>query len=354
MIKLSICIATYNRADMICETMDSIIAQISDEVEIVVVDGASTDATPEIMHGYEKRCPAIRYHRMPVKGGVDRDYCHAVSFATGEYCWLLTDDDIVKPGTMNTILSLIEQKYSLIILNSEVWDKTLDRMLVPRRMGISKDTYYAPEDREKLFVEAIGYLSFIGAVVINRELWNKREKAPYIGSDFIHLGVIFQEQLPYGAFAKADPCIQIRFGNAQWSPRHFDIWLFQWPTIVWSFAGISDKAKQRISWRYPWKNYATLLLERADGTYTFSHYRSKLKSLYTSRWRSYVAGLIALSPGVLMNMAAVFLYNVMTSRDRLFLYRLRTSRFYYGRYFRRTLLSLRKVLPARRQHVNRG
>ena len=46
---LSICIATHNRADYIGETLDSIIPQLTDEVEIVVVDGASTDATRTVM-----------------------------------------------------------------------------------------------------------------------------------------------------------------------------------------------------------------------------------------------------------------------------------------------------------------
>lgn len=52
--ELSICIATYNRADFIGQTLDSIVSQNCDGVELVIVDGNSTDLTPQIMSNYVK------------------------------------------------------------------------------------------------------------------------------------------------------------------------------------------------------------------------------------------------------------------------------------------------------------
>ena len=49
---LSICIATYNRASYIGETLDSIIPQLDDDVELLVVDGASTDNTEDVVRKY--------------------------------------------------------------------------------------------------------------------------------------------------------------------------------------------------------------------------------------------------------------------------------------------------------------
>ncbi len=340
---LSICIATYNRADVIGQTLDSIMSQIREEVEIVVVDGASTDNTAEVMRQYEERCPSLRYRRLPVKSGVDRDYCHAVSFATGDYCWFMTDDDIVKPGAIDTILTLLPRKYSLIVLNAEVWDRSLVKRLAPRRLRLDVDTFYEPDSREKLFVETVTYLSFIGAVVIDRALWNERIKEPYIGTEFIHVGVIFQKDLPHGAFAVADPCIEIRFGNAQWSPRHFEIWQIKWPDLIWSFSDISDKAKARIIFRHPWNNMQMLLLERACGAYSIHEYKRYVEALLSSRWRLFMARMIALFPGTILNLLAVVFFSIETSFDRLFLYRLTTSQFYYRQYFRRILQPLNKA-----------
>ncbi len=350
MIKLSICIATYNRADMIEQTLDSIIPQARDGVEIIVVDGASTDDTQNVMRRYQDRCPAIRYHRMPAKGGVDRDYCHAVSFAAGDYCWLLTDDDIVKPGAIDAILSLLPKKYSLIILNAEVWDKALKTRVKDKQLAIDSDTEYEPASWERFFTDTMSYLSFIGAVVIDHSLWNERSKEPYIGTEFIHVGVIFQKELPHGAFAVAEPCIRIRYGNAQWSPRHFEIWMIKWPDLVWSFSGISDAAKSRVSPRNPWDNVPTLLLQRAFGAYSFSGYRAYISPRLASRWRRLITASAALVPGAVLNCLVVLYYTLVPSHDYFLWHNLKTSRFSYQRYFFNLVRPLKKVfMSGRRQ-----
>ena len=104
---LTICIATYNRADHIAETMESIIPQLSDDVELLVVDGASTDNTEEIVRPYADHDQRIRYVRLAKKGGVDQDYCKSVELARGKYCWLFTYDDLIKPGSVAAVLAAV-------------------------------------------------------------------------------------------------------------------------------------------------------------------------------------------------------------------------------------------------------
>jgi abequosyltransferase len=50
---LSICIATYNRGGYIGETLDTIIPQLDNDVELLVVDGASTDNTKDVVRSIE-------------------------------------------------------------------------------------------------------------------------------------------------------------------------------------------------------------------------------------------------------------------------------------------------------------
>ena len=68
--RLSICIATFERGKFIAQTLDSILAQWQPGVEIVVVDGASRDDTPQVIEPYLTRQPGVRYHREAENSGV--------------------------------------------------------------------------------------------------------------------------------------------------------------------------------------------------------------------------------------------------------------------------------------------
>ncbi len=64
---LSIIIPCYNEEKYIEKCLGSIVSQIhdNDSVEVIVVDGLSTDATAKILMDYEKKYPFIRYIKNP-------------------------------------------------------------------------------------------------------------------------------------------------------------------------------------------------------------------------------------------------------------------------------------------------
>src|SRR5882672_5791002 len=103
-VKLSICIPTYNRAAFIGESLQSIFVQGSEAIEVVVVDGASTDNTAEVVSSFQNNFPNLTYHRGAQNKGVDRDMASAVELARGEYCWLMSSDDSLRPGSIRKML----------------------------------------------------------------------------------------------------------------------------------------------------------------------------------------------------------------------------------------------------------
>src|SRR2546430_3696260 len=107
-IKLSVCIPTYNRAAFIGETLESILSQVNESIEVVVVDGASTDDTAEVVASFQHRFTNLLYHRGAQNMGVDRDMATAVELARGEYCWLMSSDDLIKPGAIPRMLEEIQ------------------------------------------------------------------------------------------------------------------------------------------------------------------------------------------------------------------------------------------------------
>ena len=293
---LSVCIATYNRASYIGETLDSIIPQLDDDVELLVVDGASTDNTEDVVREYAQKESRIRYVRLPTKGGVDQDYDKSVELARGEFCWFFTDDDLLKPGAVAAVKAAIGEGHGLIIVNAEVRNRELSVILQSRRLVMHDNKVYAPNDRECFFVDVLDYITFIGSVVIRRNFWLSREREPYFGTEFIHVGVLFQKPLTETSLIIAEPYIIIRHGNAQWAGRGFDIGMFKWPKLVWSFKDISNETKLRVTHREPWRNFKKLVFHRSQGWYNIQSYRQSLSNIQVNVLWKFFAWLIACCP----------------------------------------------------------
>ena len=166
---------------------------------------------------------------------------------------LFTDDDLLKPGAVAAVKAAIKQGHGLIVVNAEMRNRDLSISFQRRRIEIHDDKIYAANEMENLFIDALDYLSFVGGVVIRRSVWLSREREIYIGTEFLHVGVIFQKPLTESAMIIAEPYITIRYGNAQWLPRNFEIWMFKWPKLVWSFKNISAEAMLIVSYKEPWR-----------------------------------------------------------------------------------------------------
>ena len=287
--RLSICIATFKRGDFIGETLTSIVPQLTDEVEIVVLDGASPDDTAAVVGYYAARHPQIRYTRAKSNSGVDADFDQAVKLARGEHCWLFTDDDEFAPDAVATVLGELEDtSLDLLVVDAEVRDVNLVHVFEPARLKVSGRRDYGPEDRDGFMIDAGDALSFIGGVIIRRSAWLARERARYYGSLFVHVGVIFQEPPLARARILARPLVRIRMGNAMWSGRAFDIWMFMWPELIWSFTGYSDVAKASVVAREPWRGIRDALTYRAYGSFTRKEFRERLS------WRGSAMDRLAL------------------------------------------------------------
>lgn len=271
-IKLSVCIATYKRGAYIGDTLEAILAALPAAAEVVIVDGASPDDTAQVVESFVRRNRAVRYFREATNSGVDRDFDKAVSYAKGEYCWLMSDDDILVPGAVARVLEKLDAGLDLLVVNSQVRNVDFSVELNPRILKFTTDREYVATEGDLFMGDAGGYLSFIGGVVIRRRLWLERERERFIGSLFIHAGVIFQAPLAR-IKVLAEPLIIIRFGNAMWSSRGFEIWMFKWPNLIWSFDGFSDEAKMRVVAREPWRKLRKLILFRALGGYSYADYR---------------------------------------------------------------------------------
>ncbi|CAM3438996.1 glycosyltransferase family 2 protein [Aequorivita lipolytica] len=110
---VSIIIPTYNRASLIGETLDSVLAQTYQNWECIVVDDGSTDNTDEILAQYTSKDSRFQFYHRPENrlpgGNAARNYGFEVS--NGIYVNWFDSDDLMH---VNKIELQIKQFYSSI------------------------------------------------------------------------------------------------------------------------------------------------------------------------------------------------------------------------------------------------
>jgi len=113
---VSIIIPTYNRADLIGETLDSIIAQTYLNWECIVVDDGSTDNTSEVLKNYTKKDSRITYHHRPknYKSGGNGARNYGFDISKGEFINWFDSDDVMLPNFISSKVECIEGKNMVI------------------------------------------------------------------------------------------------------------------------------------------------------------------------------------------------------------------------------------------------
>lgn len=190
-VKLTIAIPTYNRCNLLRQTLDSIMKQRVEGMEVIVSDNASTDGTEDMMKEYcEKN--NIRYFRNTENLGMDKNFLNCLQKAEGEYIHLLSDDDILLPGAVEKILDLIEkEKPDYINLNSFTYSTETynPNEKIPPRIKLKEDLI---TNDKKLYMEYLGvYITYISATIIKKSNYikiNNPEK--YFGTYFLHAHLV--------------------------------------------------------------------------------------------------------------------------------------------------------------------
>lgn len=105
--QLSIIIATYNSASVLRTALDSVCNLSSIQWECIVVDGASTDGTIDIIKEYHTKNNHIRYISEPDKGIYDA-FNKGWQLARGEWVYYLGSDDELIPEGIERLLTYTE------------------------------------------------------------------------------------------------------------------------------------------------------------------------------------------------------------------------------------------------------
>jgi len=121
---VSVVISTFNRAGLITRAINSIQNQTYKNIEIIIVDDASSDNTEDVIKAMlDKR---IRYIRHEKNKGLPAGRNTGIKAANGEYIAFLDDDDEWREDKLEKQLSIID-KYDAVLCDS-LWNGRLRRL----------------------------------------------------------------------------------------------------------------------------------------------------------------------------------------------------------------------------------
>jgi Glycosyltransferases involved in cell wall biogenesis len=137
---VSILVTTYNREQFIASCLDSILRSEWADLEVIVVDDGSKDATVEIARRYEAKDSRVRLFRNERNLGDYPNRMRAAELASGRYLKYVDSDDLIYPHGLRVMVDAMktnpdaalgishskpeeEQPYPWKLLPEESWRK---------------------------------------------------------------------------------------------------------------------------------------------------------------------------------------------------------------------------------------
>ena len=122
--KISIIIATWNAAKTLNRCLDSIVPQLTNETELIIIDGGSKDNTNEIIDSYGNQ---VSVHITEPDKGIYDAWNKGVKNAKGDWVMFIGADDILLPNAINSYLEAIRNtpnvnSYDYICAHNEYVD----------------------------------------------------------------------------------------------------------------------------------------------------------------------------------------------------------------------------------------
>ncbi len=220
-VRLSICMPTYNFGKFIGASLESIVKQMEDGVEIIILDGGSTDNTAEVVRQFRSLHSNIVYVRQEYRGGIDRDMAKAVELASGPYCWLFSSDDVMRDGALKKVLTEIETGLDLYLCGLNLCTLNMTLLRQHRILDIGYDANFdlhKSKDRHRyceLAETTTAFFSFMGSLIFKKVRWCEIPfDEAFDGSLWAHVARFFR-MIPAGLSMRylAEPYLDKRGDN---------------------------------------------------------------------------------------------------------------------------------------------
>jgi glycosyltransferase involved in cell wall biosynthesis len=108
MTRVDVIVPCYNYGDLLEVCVTSVLSQQEVDARVLIMDDASTDSTPEVGRCLAAREPRVEYRRHDVNRGHIATYNEALDNVIGDYCMILSADDLLTPGALRRATLLMD------------------------------------------------------------------------------------------------------------------------------------------------------------------------------------------------------------------------------------------------------
>ncbi len=166
---LTIGVPTYNRAIFLDKALGILLPQVqlyNSKIQVLISNNSSTDNTDDVIDKYKKKGYAFDYFRQPENLGPEGNFTYIYNSVKTKYLWLLSDDDILFPGAVSKIMSVLSTHDIGVLYLNNVWSN--DESLTGESFDNSRLKFSVYHDSSK-FIQRIHYwITFISANIINK------------------------------------------------------------------------------------------------------------------------------------------------------------------------------------------
>lgn len=111
--------ATYNGSAYLLEQIESIIKQLVDGDELIIVDDSSTDLTVDIIRTFNDNITQLEVNEKNL--GVNKSFERAIGFATNKYIFMADQDDIWCDGRVDVMLKALHQEDVNLVAGNSIY-----------------------------------------------------------------------------------------------------------------------------------------------------------------------------------------------------------------------------------------
>ena len=112
---VSVSLPVYNGEDYIREAIRSVLNQTFQDFELLLLDNASTDGTPQICLEAVARDPRVRYFGSEVNRGLAWNHNRAVAVARGRYLMWMGHDDLISEQCVERCIEALQRDPAAVL-----------------------------------------------------------------------------------------------------------------------------------------------------------------------------------------------------------------------------------------------